>query len=124
MRYVKFACRFLSASLVLGLVWSAPYNTAMAQVPSDQIIDALVPPVTRGLTAPQEPPLSGADRAFIDSLHHRTRSLTLDEGEHAVALGKDRQVVRLSSGASPTSRRSHDKLRCSAVSPQTPCRRG
>jgi outer membrane protein OmpA-like peptidoglycan-associated protein len=95
MCYFKLACRVLSASLMLGLVWSATYSMALAQVPSDQILNALVPPVTRGLTVPQEPNLSDADRAFIDSLRHRTRSLTLDEGEHAVALGKDRPKIDL-----------------------------
>ena len=95
MYHFKIACRFLSASLVSGLVWFAASGIAAAQVPSDQIINALTPPVTRGLTVPQEPAPSDTDRAFIESLRHRTRSLTLDEGEHVAALGKDRPTIDL-----------------------------
>ena len=92
----KIACRFLSASLVSGLVWFVASGPAAAQVPSDQIINALTPAVTtRGLTVPQGPAPSDTDRAFIDSLRHRTRSLTLDEGEHVAALGKDRPTIDL-----------------------------
>ena len=96
MYHFKIACRFLSASLVSGLVWFVASGPAAAQVPSDQIINALTPAVTtRGLTVPQGPAPSDTDRAFINSLRHRTRSLTLDEGEHVAALGKDRPTIDL-----------------------------
>ena len=47
-----------------------------------KIINALAPPrVTRGLRAPEQPTVSELDQAFIQSLRHRTRSLTITEGD-------------------------------------------
>jgi len=95
MCYFNLACRLLSASLMSGLLWSAISAPAAAQVPAAQIINALAPPVTRSLTGPQTSAMSPEDRAFVESLRHRTRSLTVDEGEHIVALGKDRPKIDL-----------------------------
>ena len=52
--------RSLSALFVSGLVWIAMSSPAPAQVTSDQILNALAPPVTRSLTVPQEPAISDA----------------------------------------------------------------
>ena len=87
-RCIRLAGQVLGASLVTGFIWSATAMSASAQdVSSDQIIKALTPPpITRSLTAPDQPSLSDSDRAFIESLRHRTRSLTVDEADHAEQL--------------------------------------
>lgn len=94
---IKLACRFVSASLVTGLLWSVTGIPASAQdVSADQIIKALTPaPVTRGLNAPAQPAVSDADHAFIESLRHRTRSLTLDEDDHVAELAKNSSKIDL-----------------------------
>ena len=91
--YRKLASRSAFA-LVLGcVVWGAP---AAAQVSADQIVNALAtPPATRGLTGPETNPVSENDRAFIRSLRHRTRSLTMDEKERVAALSKDWKQIDL-----------------------------
>jgi len=87
---LKFSGRALGASLLTGFLWSASGIPALAQdVSSQQIIKALTPtPITRSLTAPDQPSLSVSDRAFIEGLRHRTRSLTVDEADHAAELAK------------------------------------
>jgi outer membrane protein OmpA-like peptidoglycan-associated protein len=90
---LKFAVRFASASLVTGFLWSVAGVPAMAQtVSADQIVKALTPPVTRSLTAPA---MSDSDRAFVESLHHRTRSLTVEEGDRVAEIAKDRPKIDL-----------------------------
>jgi outer membrane protein OmpA-like peptidoglycan-associated protein len=92
----KFAVRFASASLVTGFLWSVAAVPAMAQdVSADQIVKALSPPVTRSMTAPDQPAMSDSDRAFVESLHHRTRSLTVDETEHVAEIAKNQPKVDL-----------------------------
>ena len=92
----KFAVRFASASLVTGFLWSVAGIPAMAQdVPADQIVKALTPPVTRGMNGPAQPAMSDSDRAFVDSLHHRTRSLTVDESEHVAEIAKNQPKIDL-----------------------------
>lgn len=92
----KLAGRFLSAALLTGLLWTATGSAASAQqVSTDQIIKALTPaPVTRGLGGSQ-PSIGDSDRAFIESLRHRTRSLTLDEGDHVAELAKTSNTIDL-----------------------------
>jgi len=91
----KAASRLASSLIVGGLIWSATSMAASAQtVSADKIINTLAPPVTRSLTAP-EPAVSDRDRAFIDSLRHRTRSLSLEEGDHVAALAKERPKINL-----------------------------
>jgi len=87
----KFAGRVACALLVGGLVWPVSGKPASAQeVSADKIIGALAPPpVTRGLNS-DKPGMSAADHAFLNSLRHRTRSLSLDESDHVAALAKDR----------------------------------
>jgi outer membrane protein OmpA-like peptidoglycan-associated protein len=92
----KFAVRFASASLVTGFLWSVAGIPAMAQdVPADQIVKALTPPVTRSMNGPAQPAMSDSDRAFVDSLHHRTRSLTVDESEHVAEIAKNQPKIDL-----------------------------
>jgi len=91
------ASQVVSASLVTGFLWMATAIPAGAQeVPADQIIKALTPaPVTRGLSAPAGPAVSDSDRAFIEGLRHRTRSLTLDESDHVTELAKTSNKIDL-----------------------------
>jgi outer membrane protein OmpA-like peptidoglycan-associated protein len=93
----KLAGRLAGASLAAGLLWSATAMPAAAQnVSSDQIIKALAPaPVTRSLSAPAQPAVSDSDRTFIESLRHRTRSLTVDEGDHVAELANDSSKIDL-----------------------------
>jgi outer membrane protein OmpA-like peptidoglycan-associated protein len=93
----KLVGRFMSASLVTGLLWSAVGIPASAQgVSTDQIIKALTPaPTTRSLAAPGQPSVSDSDRAFIESLRHRTRSLTVDEDDHVAELAKNSAKIDL-----------------------------
>jgi len=94
---LRIAGQFASSALVAGLLWSATSISASAQaVSSDQIIKTLAPaPVTRSLSAPAGPAVSDADRAFIEGLRHRTRSLTLDEGDHVTELAKTSNKIDL-----------------------------
>ena len=96
-RCFKLVGRFMSASLVTGLLWSVTGIPASAQgVSADQIIKALTPaPTTRNLAAPGQPSVSDSDRAFIESLRHRTRSLTVDEDDHVAELAKNSAKIDL-----------------------------
>src|SRR5262249_15884918 len=96
-RGLKLAGRLVGASLTAGLLWSVSGNGAAPQtVSSDQILKALAPvPVTRSLSGPAQPALSDADRAFIEGLRHRTRSLTIDEDDHVAELAKTSQKIDL-----------------------------
>jgi outer membrane protein OmpA-like peptidoglycan-associated protein len=91
--YKKFACRLACALLVGGVIW--PGAPALAQgVTADQILHALTaPPKTRGLSASEGP--TQADRDFIESLRHRTRSLTLTERERAAPIIQTRRSFDL-----------------------------
>jgi outer membrane protein OmpA-like peptidoglycan-associated protein len=94
--YVNVVGRLISSLLIGGLIWSANGVPALAQdVPADQILKTLAPPVTRSLSGPQAPTTSDTDRAFIESLRHRTRSLSLDESDHVAELAKDRPNIDL-----------------------------
>lgn len=94
--YLNIASRSACALVVGCLIWPATGTPAAAQVSADQIINALAPPpATRGLTAPQAKPLSEKDRAFVKSLHHRTRSLSFEESEHVAAISKDWDKIDL-----------------------------
>jgi outer membrane protein OmpA-like peptidoglycan-associated protein len=93
--YRKLASRSAFALVVGCLVWPMTGAPAAAQVSADQILNALAPPVTRGLTAPEAKPMSEKDRAFVKSLRHRTRSLTFDEKEHVAELSKDWKKIDL-----------------------------
>jgi outer membrane protein OmpA-like peptidoglycan-associated protein len=93
---LKIASRSACALVVGCLVWPMTGTPAAAQVSADQIINALAPaPTTRGLTAPEGKPVSEADKAFIKSLRHRTRSLTFDESERVAELGKEWKKIDL-----------------------------
>jgi outer membrane protein OmpA-like peptidoglycan-associated protein len=76
-------------------MWAATGAPAAAQVSADQIINALAPPVTRGITAPETKPMSEKDRAFVKSLRHRTRSLTFDEKERVAEMSKDKDWKKI-----------------------------
>jgi outer membrane protein OmpA-like peptidoglycan-associated protein len=94
--YRKFASCSAFALVVGCLVWPMSGAPAAAQVSKDQILNAIAPvPVTRGLTAPEAKPMSEKDRAFIKSLHHRTRSLTFDEKERVAEMSKDWKKIDL-----------------------------
>ena len=94
--YRKLASRSAFALVVGCLVWPMTGAPAAAQVSADQILNTLAPaPVTRGLTGPETKPVSDKDRAFIKSLHHRTRSLTFDEKERVAELSKDWKKIDL-----------------------------
>jgi outer membrane protein OmpA-like peptidoglycan-associated protein len=92
----NMASRMLSSLFVAGFIYSMNSLPAAAQdVTADEILKTLLPPpVTRGLSSP-EPAISDADRAFIEGLRHRTRSLSLDEGDHVAELAKDRKKIDL-----------------------------
>jgi len=94
--YRKIASRSAFALVVGCLVWPMTGAPATAQVSKDQILNAIAPtPVTRGLTAPETKPISEKDRAFIKTLHHRTRSLTFDEKERVAEMSKDWKKIDL-----------------------------
>ena len=94
--YRKIASRSAFALVVGCLAWPMTGAPAAAQVSKDQILNAIAPaPVTRGLTAPEAKPVSEKDRAFIKSLHRRTRSLTLDEKERVAEMSKDWKKIDL-----------------------------
>lgn len=94
---LKSAGRVLSASLMTGLLWSGAGSSASAQnVSSEQIIKALAPaPITRSLSVTAGPAVSDSDRAFIEGLRHRTRSLSVDEGDHVAELAKTSNKIDL-----------------------------
>jgi outer membrane protein OmpA-like peptidoglycan-associated protein len=87
----KLASHLACALLLGGLVW--PGAPALAEsVTSDQILRALTgPPRTRGLTASEQP--APADQKFIESLRHRTRSLTLSDRERITPILEQRPSV-------------------------------
>jgi outer membrane protein OmpA-like peptidoglycan-associated protein len=93
----KVAGRLVAALLVGGLVWPLTSGPAVAQqVKADQIIEALTPPpITRGLGAPAQPAMSESDRAFIEGLRHRTRSLSLTERERVATITKNSPNINL-----------------------------
>lgn len=94
--YLKIASRSACALALGCLAWGATGAPAAAQVSSDQIINALAPaPATRGLTTPETKPMNESDRAFVKSLRHRTRSLTLEESERVADLSKDWKKIDL-----------------------------
>jgi outer membrane protein OmpA-like peptidoglycan-associated protein len=94
--YLSVASRSACALAVGCFIWAAAGAPASAQVSSDQIVNALAPAgTTRGLTAEEAKPMSEADRAFVKSLRHRTRSLTFEESEKVAELGKDWKKIDL-----------------------------
>lgn len=93
--YRNIASRSAYALAAGCLMWAATGAPAAAQVSADQIINALAPPVTRGITAPETKPMSEKDRAFVKSLRHRTRSLTFDEKERVAEMSKDKDWKKI-----------------------------
>jgi outer membrane protein OmpA-like peptidoglycan-associated protein len=92
------AAHLASALLVGGAIWAAVGQPAAAQsVSSVQILNALAPPplITRSLTAPSEPKVSGTDQAFIEGLRHRASSLSAEESDRVADLAKDRPKIDL-----------------------------
>lgn len=107
---VPFCCnaagRLASSLVVGGLIWFVAGVPASAQVvSSDQILNTLspqgaaapqVPIVTRSLTAPAVTAAPADPTAvFVESLRHRTRSLTIDEADHVAEIAKDRAKIDL-----------------------------
>ena len=92
----SFGSRLASSLFVGSLIWACNGVPAAAQVSSNDILNTLSP-LTRSLTVSPAPQaaVSDPDAAFIQSLRNRTRSLTIDEGEHVVALSKDRPKIDL-----------------------------
>lgn len=99
--YLRTSSRFASALLAGGLIWAANGLPAAAQtaashvVTSQQILDTLAPPVTRSLTVSPAPAVNPADQAFVEGLRHRTRSLTIEEGDKVAEIAKDRTKINL-----------------------------
>ena len=88
-----FAAQLACALLAGGMLGSVTLGARAQDVPASQIIKALTPaPLTRSLTGPSTPAMSPADRAFVDSLRGRTRSLTVGEGEHFAEIKKDQHL--------------------------------
>jgi outer membrane protein OmpA-like peptidoglycan-associated protein len=82
--------------LAVGLTLPIGIGTLLAaeEASQDQIIRALKPRVTRGLTAPSPPP--AADTGFVDSLRNRsTRSLSSDEREKIATIATQRPSIDL-----------------------------
>jgi outer membrane protein OmpA-like peptidoglycan-associated protein len=82
----KYTRRLASLLLIGGFTSVLHCGFAMAQVPTSAIINALTPLQTRGLS--EAPPMSESDRAFVQSLRQRTRSLSVDEGERIIAMNR------------------------------------
>jgi outer membrane protein OmpA-like peptidoglycan-associated protein len=96
MPYRKIALRLGCALLLGGLLSPSVQAQAPAQVSAEQILEALAPkPLTRGLSGAPRPAMSEADRAYVDKLRNRTRSLSLTEREHVSAIAKDRPSTDL-----------------------------
>ncbi|MFL6799377.1 MAG: OmpA family protein [Xanthobacteraceae bacterium] len=87
----------LVTTLVIGLAWLFSGQGAFAQASADQIIEALTPkPVTRSLTGqPAQRQLSDSDRTFIESVRHRTRSLSASERDRLADIAQDRPSINL-----------------------------
>ena len=92
---------FVSSLLVGGLLLTASSIPAAAQgLSSAQILNALAPPpplVTRSLSLSPAagPAVSATDQAFIESLRHRARSLSIEESDHVADLAKDKAKIDL-----------------------------
>ncbi len=96
LKYLRIAIRSACALALGCLVWGAAGVPAAAQVSADQIINALAPaPTTRGLTGVDTKPMNESDRAFVKTLRHRTRSLTLEESERVADMSKDWKKIDL-----------------------------
>lgn len=96
--YFRTAGRLASTLVVGGLIWAAAAAPASAQAPtvsSQQILNMLAPPITRSLTAPAVPSVSGTDQTFIDSLRHHARALTVEESDRVADLAKTRAKIDL-----------------------------
>jgi len=90
MSYRKMTAGFGCALLLGGLMAMSLDAPASAQVSADQILEALTPrPLTRGLSGTAQPTMSEADRAYVQKLRNRTRSLSLDEREHVAAIARN-----------------------------------
>jgi outer membrane protein OmpA-like peptidoglycan-associated protein len=94
--FLKVADRLARGLVVGGVIWTMTGLSAAAQdVPANQIIQTLAPPVTRSMAGPSEPALAPADQAFVNGLRGRTRSLTVDEGDHVAQIAKERPKIDL-----------------------------
>lgn len=89
--------RVACALVVSGLLYPLSGTPATAEdVSASEIINALTPePVTRGLTTTEHPAMSPADQAFVESIRHRSRSLTLDEADRAAAIAIKKKDVEV-----------------------------
>lgn len=88
--------RLARVLLAGGLVWSVLGVAAHAETVSQQaIFDALIgPSKTRSLTMAAKP--NPAEESFINSLRHRSsRSLTLDERDHAAVIAEANAKIDL-----------------------------
>lgn len=94
--YGKVLSRGACALAVGCFIWGHAGGAAAAEVSADQIVNALAPaPATRGLTDPEARPMTDSARAFVRRLHHRTRSLTFEEGEQLSDVSKDWKKIDL-----------------------------
>lgn len=92
----KVAGHFAASLLFGGIVCAAIFMPAVAQeVNPDQILKALSPAVTRGLSVPAEAVTSDADHTFTENLRHHACSLDLDESDHVAELAKERPQIDL-----------------------------
>jgi len=88
--YFRLAGLVASALLFGSLIVAALCGPAAAQVSSNDILNAIAPAPNRSLSDQALGSLSTAepDRTFIDSLRHRSRSLSVTEGERVIALNR------------------------------------
>ncbi|MCI0466703.1 MAG: OmpA family protein [Beijerinckiaceae bacterium] len=86
-----------SSFLATGLALATGIGSALAaeQLSVDQIIKALTPKLTRGLTtSPAEAARNVEETQFLDTLRNRTtRSLTLDEREKLATFAEDKPSI-------------------------------
>ena len=92
---INLACVVLAVGLALPA--AAGVVLAAEQPSAEQIVKALKPKVTRGLTAsPAEAARSAEDARFVDTLRNRTtRSLTTTEREQIVSIAQKKPSIDL-----------------------------
>jgi len=88
---LRAAFLFVAAGAV-SLLFGGAALGQKAAVTADQIIEALSPPpLTRSLTGPSQPPISEADRTFVNGLRGLTRSLSASERERVTKIVQEQK---------------------------------
>jgi outer membrane protein OmpA-like peptidoglycan-associated protein len=86
------AMAFLASSLAMA---SAPRSTMAQELSAQQILDGLKVSKTRSLSAPERPPQSADDLAFVRRVGHQSRSLSLTDREQVAAIATKRPRIDL-----------------------------